>query len=556
MAEVSLKHRRDGVAELSFGDWMRMLRGDGARHDESVIALARLGKGNVLRISKAQWHRSFKGVRGLVCGTGNALMPGGTAGASVHLDRKVVDLLGVAEKEPLCITRQGDAYFLKQFMCRELASEAPGWMAIDEFRPHEVVRWCSSRPDVDGATPELLARMRDAMGTFRVDPMRAIADVRDERSLAAKKELLGELAPDEEQQLSAYVEAQRGSQLDNGSWANSAVTTAGTLVRLLQSGVSKRSAQIRRAVAWLEQSTEPAGMPGLFLYEEEGGRDYNRRVANGEPLHGGSSRAHRARLHKLADDYFGTFRDLVPKGTACEPHTTWATALSLQALLRCGRADSDRVKQAVRTLMLWHGKSSGCGGWCGCGIFGSTLAGRRIDTGKSVDFDAVVLPKSNRDMHFATWFTGKAGMRHMVCNAYAEDHACVRVGENLGLLIRNRLSPPDSSCTAVMQGALALHPNYKGSDLEALAAYEMTCMQNPNGAWPSHRISGMLHFLSLLEHPLATYLVYRSLPRLIRTQKDNGLWFSNGDTGFADDILVLAALKRMGLLEGLRPSGR
>jgi hypothetical protein len=170
-----------------------------------------------------------------------------------------------------------------------------------------------------------------------------------------------------------------------------------------------------------------------------------------------------------------------------------------------------------------------------------------------VDFDSVVLPNSNRDMHFATWFTGVAGMRHMVCNAYAEEHACVKVGANLGLLVRNRLSPPDSSCTAVMQGALALHPDYEGSTLESLAAYEMTCMQNPNGAWPSHRISGMFHFLSMLNHPLATYLVYRSLPRLVRTQKENGLWFSNGDSGAADDILVLSALKRMGLLETLSP---
>ena len=79
-------------------------------------------------------------------------------------------------------------------------------------------------------------------------------------------------------------------------------------------------------------------------------------------------------------------------------------------------------------------------------------------------------------------------------------------------------------------------------------------MQNPTGDFPSHRISGMLHFLSLIEHPLARYLTYRALPSLIRTQSDDGLWFHEDDGGIADDLLIITALERMGLLEVLAPS--
>lgn len=69
--------------------------------------------------------------------------------------------------------------------------------------------------------------------------------------------------------------------------------------------------------------------------------------------------------------------------------------------------------------------------------------------------------------------------------------------------------------------------------------------------WPSHRISGMLHFLSLINHPLARYVVYRSLPTLIRTQKSNGLWFSTEDKDSPDDILIIMALRKIGILDSL-----
>jgi len=106
----------------------------------------------------------------------------------------------------------------------------------------------------------------------------------------------------------------------------------------------------------------------------------------------------------------------------------------------------------------------------------------------------------------------------------------------------------------VLQSALARHPDYAGSRLQLLAAFEMSGMQNPNGGFPSHRISGMLHFLSLIEHPLARYLTLRALPSLVRTQRDDGLWFCGDDGGAADDLLIITALERMGLMDRLSPN--
>jgi hypothetical protein len=134
-------------------------------------------------------------------------------------------------------------------------------------------------------------------------------------------------------------------------------------------------------------------MPGLFFYDEIEGKEYNRRKTDGKVLLDVKPEKQRAFFDKLSSGYFGQFLDLVPKSKACEPHTTWATAL----------------------------------------------------------------------------------------------------------LVKNRLSSPSSNCTTVIQSALTRHPDYHGTKLEHLAAFEMSGMQNPNGDWPSHHISGMLHFISLIE---------------------------------------------------------
>lgn len=556
MVAKPVKKKSDGVIELSLDGWFEIYGSDRARSDEKVVALGKLGRGSVLALPKAHWSRGFKGLSGLVplSGGANELVPGGDAGGTIHLTDEIVASLEASQKSPLCICEANGRYFVKSLTCRELASEMPGWVVLDEFHPNQVVRWWSSNPDMGAISSELLASMLEASGKLRLDPMPAVAAMTDDALLPARKELLGALPPADEQRLSACVAGLRESQLEDGSWGRSAVTTAGTITRLMQSGAGADDTTVRKGVAWLEQSEEPVGMPGLFLYDEAGGTEYNRRKADGLAPLDVEPKKQRAYFDKLSSEYFGPFLDLVPKGKACEPHTTWATALAVQALLRCGKAASPRVTRAIRTLMQWRSRYADCGGWCGCGIFGSTLAERKIDPDETVDFDSAKIPGSNKDLEFATWFMTRAAVRSMVCNPYAENYTCLELGGNMGMLVKNRLSSPSSSCTTVTQSALARHPDYHGTNLELLAAYEMSGMQNPNGDWPSHRISGMLHFVSLFQHPLATFLAYRSLPGLIRGQKENGLWFSDDSTQAPDDLLILSALKRLGILERLLPA--
>ncbi len=525
------------------------------KHSEAVVAVGRYKGDGVLPIPKIQWTRSLKGVTGLSVSPPNMLLPTGRVSRQISIAQKTLKTLDVSGKALLCITQKGTDRFLKVLRCKEMDSQTPGWMVIDQFSPTQVTRWWSSNPGMESITQDFLNRLLESVGRFRVDPIPAICRLSSDALLPQKKELLGQLTTGEEKRLAAYVNSTRKSHDRSGSWRNSAVWTAGSVIRILQCGIPATDPTVKRALDWLEKCVEPYGLPGLFMCEEEIGREHNRRRSTGGPALTVPHHKRRAHLDKLSSEYFTPFLDLLPKfNRACEPHTTWATAIALQALLRAGRSTSPRVAKALKTLLQWRCSFDTCGGWCGCGLLGGSLEESWIRRGGDVDFDSAKLPESNRDLAFATWFLKKANLPGIVCNPYAENYWCMRISDDSGLLLRNRLSAPDSNCTTVLQDALSWHPGYHGTRLEQLAAYELCGMQNPNGDWPSHHVSSMLHFLSsIIESPLAAFLAYRSLPALIRSQKDNGLWYSHDGNENVNDIVLLRALDRMGLLEQLRP---
>ena len=556
MTNFTLGKNNKGIIDMSFDDWSCIYRDERISSDEKIIAIGKLGENNILTLTKKQWSRSFRGIPGLVGvpGSVNGLEKGGDQGGVIHLKDHTVSFLDAKTKSPLCITAVSEKFFVKSFTSREMVSEMPGWVVLDEFQPTQVVRWWSSRPNITAITDALLERMLITAGRLRINPMTAVEGLSNVEILPAKKELLGELLPVDENILANYITELRENQHKNGSWQNSAVITAGNLIRLLQSGIATDDIGVSKGVKWLEHSLEPVGMPGMFLYDEEMGKEYNRRKLTGEPVLDVKPIRWRAYFDKLSREYFSQYMDLLPKyGKSCEPHTTWATALVLQALIRCGRAQSPRVARAIQTLVQYRNHFKGCGGWCGCGVFGTMLVERGIDPEEDVDFNTVKIPVSNKDIEHSTWFMAKNEVQRMICNRYAENHTCLKLGDNLGLLVKNRLSSPISNCTTVIESALALHPDFHNTNLELLCAYEMSNMQNPNGDWPSHKISGMLHFVSLINHPLAKFAAYRSLPTLIRTQKPNGLWFSEEGNNSSDDLLILTALKRLRVLDKLSP---
>jgi len=126
-----------------------------------------------------------------------------------------------------------------------------------------------------------------------------------------------------------------------------------------------------------------------------------------------------------------------------------------------------------------------------------------------------------------------------------------------------------SVCTLGVHEALSYHPGYAGSNLEAIAALEYSPRQSCCGHWGGGR-SMVLHNLARLSHPLAAFLVARSIPALIHEQQPNGMRCDGNPPEDRDgsekrsvagntpeeiaSFRILTALKRFGFLNMLLPS--
>jgi hypothetical protein len=95
-------------------------------------------------------------------------------------------------------------------------------------------------------------------------------------------------------------------------------------------------------------------------------------------------------------------------------------------------------------------------------------------------------------------------------------------------------------------------------------ALRLAYVQSAYGSWGDMvYLSSMLGFLSRLTHPLAAFLVLRSVPWLICEQGGDGLWQEKPidpdgggcppPTKEESSFLILRALKQFGFLDALQP---
>jgi len=238
---------------------------------------------------------------------------------------------------------------------------------------------------------------------------------------------------------------------------------------------------------------------------------------------------------------------------ACELRLTWTTALVLEALLRCDLHRAPRVVRALNTLFALSGDGSG---WCGCGYLDA-----QVDVSLStapVDLNRFAIP-SDDVPHAIDWFPEPSDILRP---AYDGAYRWLQVDDRRALRVKSWHNT--GLCTMVMNRALSHHPDYAGSTLEAIAALRLAYCQSAYGTWgETVYSSSMLGFLARSTHPLAAFLVLRSVPHLIRAQRPDGLWqeaaLPHSDRAFPpptaeeSTFMLLSALQRFGFLEPLLP---
>ena len=508
---------------------------------EEVVAVCKLRKPYVLQVSKAALKGTFgkhDGIRLTPRRAGIFVSVDGDK-RRFELPQRVVRRLALTPGCHVSVTRRRETgeCVLKRLDIQSGESDVPGSVLVDSFSQHAVTRTQYAQTDLSAIDVAMLRDLVARMGQFRYDPLTPLLDSEGRLGLLARHLIGREAAARDREHIEQSCADILSDQDANGGWGDDLVTTASSLIRLSEMGGTIAKPAIARAADWLLSSPQTVGLPGLFAATLTIAKDFNRLKPRGDARRMIYEKMRRAGKFQPVRDAFHLNSDVFPG--VCELAVTSASAVVLQALLMLGLSDHRRVKKSVNTfLSLWHGR------WCGCGYFSPD---RTVSASmKQPDFQTRFVLDNWRSWlrdSAADWL-GDTKRSQMT----APRSPCWQVGEH-EVLVEHPLNCGDY-CTFGVHQALSWHPGYERSNLETMAALEYSRRQTSLGRWgPSRSI--VLENLARLSHPLAAFLVARTIPQLIRDQEASGFW----PEGAADSLRILEALDHFGFLASLIPSG-
>jgi len=534
--------------ELKGKEWVDLLSKDCPPSKEKVIIVGKASK--TMRIKKEDWNTYFSDFGGIDFKQGEEIeiIPTEDGGNKAKLPEWVMNQLGLKSNDAICITERDKKFYLKKLNLTERPTQIPGVMVIDEFENNAVKRIYSNLADIGKINLLDLNQLLSQMGRFKYDSLAPFKDIDGRIGFLARNQFLGGFTKEDEDAVRAYKKDIIDQQQENGSWDEDVIKTAFSLIRLLEIENIKDPA-VEKAAKWLLSIPEPFGLPGLFMLSESLITRFNqwkeKAGAKGRP----HRRATKTEMRNFLDNMDFTTNCA---NDACELRLTWTSAIVLEALLRCGLENEDRVAKAINTLF----SLSGSGGWCGCGYLDA-----KVDISESnelVDFNRSPVPQKSTK-HSIDWFADENDILGMVCN---HTYQAFEVDRRKALLVK--FFHNTGLCSMVVNRALSYHSQYHGSNLEAIAALRCSYFQSSYGTWGNEvYLSSMFGFLERFAHPLSAFLILRSVPLLIRTQRPDGFWQEEPIANQAEQFppptreestfMILKALQKFGFLNALRP---
>ena len=439
---------------------------------EEVVLIQRLRKPYKLRLPKGNLKRCFEKYSGVQLGISSQIFvsPASTKQRDFDLAGRISEILRLTPGCHVCITRRkADGLFLlKRLDIQNFKSDVPGSVVIDSFLDKVVSRNQYSSTGLDTINLDNVRELVSGMGTFRYDPIAPLRRVGGRVGFLFRHTFDVENAAPDHELVNQWFNRIVVGQKPDGGWEDNLVTTAFNLIRLVELGRTMDEPHIAKAAEWLLSCPEPIGLPGMFMATMSLFEELNRVKEKGEGKRMVYDKVGRRKKYQPVVDSFHQNVDLVPG--VCELALTSASAVALQALLRLGFAEHQRVKQAVNTfLALWNGR------WCGCGYFGKDSVVPSSD--EPPDFNTRFARSDwKMDDSETAWFGDTKRMKMTALR-----NRCWQIGEN-EVLVEQRVNPGDY-CTFGVHEALSWHPEYGGSNLETMAALEYARRQTSLGNW-------------------------------------------------------------------------
>jgi len=541
--------KKKELAKLTIERFAEMLSRDARPAREQVVAVKPLQR--AIRFNKHERHQHFREWAGVGVKVGRelGLVRRDEGGPRIDVTDEIRQALRLDDEDTLAVTKRKDRLFLKKLVCEELPPVVPGAYALDSFGGRSVTRLCQAQPEFAAITDGCLAKLRRAAGKFRYDPVEPFREMDGMTGVIARNAFAGGLARADREWVRGYAQALSEEQEDDGSWQGKVPATAYNVTRLLDLGCEPDEPCIRKAVDWLLARPSPTGFPALYMSSDRDTEKFNQWKQPGTNKRRGriSPKVVKAQFQENADLHGAP-------GSYCEVRFVGTNGVVLEALLRCGLHEYERVVRAVNTALKMRRYS----GWCGCGY---------LDTGPANFIEPDDGPPDFNRCPFSPttgWCPDAEAVRKWAVrnNGVLEG---IDVGEGRSLL--SCTSGYTRDCTRAIFRGLSFHPEYRGSNLEIGGAFESIGSQSGYGVWPEY-LSYMFSTLERCMHPLSTFALLRAVPFLIRTQERDGLWCESAGgatvlpgTGVCHalpkeqaSLLILKALHTHGQLKDLLPS--
>lgn len=357
------------------------------------------------------------------------------------------------------------------------------------------------------------------------------------------RKILGIVEPSDEELRRELIRERLKKQREDGSWGGRVTITARNLKELAELGMRKDDNEIQQAVDWLMRRPQSAYNPGMFFVKGELVKEQEEVIKIREKKTTGpkerfrKKRSEEIKLVKAGDDLI-----LNP----CGPRIMWPNALVLEALLKLGYENNERVQRALQTLMLSR--------WCECAYQHGLSDFRR-----KKPYSMEEIEKIEKDSIDEYRFGGISSLKELEKKDIAH-----KVGTKMPRIAHNVIEEVDEyqlkmhdaspDCAFITTRALSQVTNQKLRKLAEAHLWRLAGRQHSAdgrfmGEYEALRPLQIvyLQLFASYDHPVSKVAIMRSIPWIMDNQNEDGSW---GDESHKDisTLAVITALKSVGLI--------
>ena len=463
-------------------------------------------------------------------------------GNRIRLPDKVLGRLGVAGGRLVGLVQRENAVAIKKVEIVEKEGEIARLYDLETAL--KITRVAETNPMPEKILPKLKQQHKDFKLNY--DIRKFLKGRRTLEAWRARKILDITEASDEE--LRKHLVSERlDKQREDGSWEGRVTITARNLAELADLGMTKNDIEIQRAVEWLMERPQSAYNPGMFFAFDELVKEQQEVVEKRRKQKRGS----RPRFNQRRGLEVGLVRagdSLI--GWPCGPRITWTTALVLEALLRLGYEETERVQAALKMLSMSR--------WCDNAQQHGLSGTGEIKRKEPYSNEEIERIRGESIQLFRYGGIGgteeieRADVAHIpfylrrirdIPRAGADEYEL-------------RMPEVGGGCPVIMTRALSRVKNEKLRGLAEARLWETAGGQHSQDASYSgkyaeryfkSRQAAFLQIFAGYDHPVSKVAIMRMIPWIIRDQNRDGSWGTE-KTKDAATLAVVSALHTVGLI--------